>query len=221
MKNYFFKLGVLILFVLTFSICNAELADDPTVIMLENIANGADQVIIATPGAEPYLAVVRAFTKEAEGWRQVLITDGFFGRTGIKEDKREGDGATPKGVFTFGRAFGIADDPGSVLPYTQITDNDIWVDDSNSSRYNQWAAKDDPEADWGSAEILADYPVQYQYVLSINYNTDPPVPGLGSAIFLHCKTDRPTAGCISVSEEAMLFFLQYVDEKTLIVIMEN
>ena len=39
----------------------------------------------------------------------------------------------------------------------------------------------------------------------IGYNTDPPVPGRGSAIFLHVATPgfSPTAGCIAVAGDVL------------------
>jgi L,D-peptidoglycan transpeptidase YkuD (ErfK/YbiS/YcfS/YnhG family) len=135
--------------------------------------------------------------------------------------KREGDGGTPLGVYTFGRAFGVADNPGSTLPYTKVTELDVWVDDSKSKRYNQWATKDDPNADWDSVEQLIEYPVAYKYSISINYNVDPVVPGNGSAIFFHCSTNKPTAGCVSVPEAAMIYFLTFIDEKTKIAISDS
>jgi L,D-peptidoglycan transpeptidase YkuD (ErfK/YbiS/YcfS/YnhG family) len=46
----------------------------------------------------------------------------------------------------------------------------------------------------------------YDLVVLIGYNTDPPVPGRGSAIFLHvARPDfRPTDGCIAVAREVLL-----------------
>lgn len=71
--------------------------------------------------------------------------------------------------------------------------------------------------DWNSAEHLLDYPTAYAYAASVNYNTEC-VPGKGSTIFLHCSTGRPTAGCISVSESAMVKILKSLNEDTLICI---
>ena len=43
----------------------------------------------------------------------------------------------------------------------------------------------------------------YDVVVLIGYNTDPPAPGRGSAIFLHvaCPDFSPTDGCIAVSRD--------------------
>ena len=196
--------------------------DQKTIIELDAISDGADKVIIAQPLESFDRADLRVYERIDNVWILRYNTEGFFGRNGVKMDKEEGDGATPLGVFTFGRAFGIAENPGSILTYTQVSENDVWVDDVNSKYYNQWSFLDNPDLDWSSAEHLINYPIQYKYVLSINYNTNPIIPGKGSAIFLHCSADRPTAGCIAVSEEAMLFFLGFVDENTKIgIFMDN
>ena len=47
----------------------------------------------------------------------------------------------------------------------------------------------------------------YWYGLVTDYNRDR-VPGLGSGIFLHCEEGHPTAGCVSVPQEMMVFLLQ-------------
>ncbi|MCL2684717.1 MAG: hypothetical protein FWE55_05685 [Synergistaceae bacterium] len=199
-----------------FPVDHPTTADERTAAYLNAAADGADKVITAVPGKTG--AVVRAYLKIQDTWSLRFETAGFFGRSGIKGDKREGDGATPKGVYTFGRAFGVADDPGSTLPYTKVTDNDVWVDDPASSHYNRWAEGNSPSRDWKSAERLANYGTAYKYALSINYNTAPVAPGAGSAIFLHCSTGHPTAGCVSVPESAMIFFLVFIDEYTKIAI---
>jgi L,D-peptidoglycan transpeptidase YkuD (ErfK/YbiS/YcfS/YnhG family) len=46
----------------------------------------------------------------------------------------------------------------------------------------------------------------YDVLVVIGYNTDPVVPGAGSAIFLHVATPdlAPTAGCVAVNKEILL-----------------
>ena len=191
--------------------------------ILDRHAGDAARVIVVTDrdgtGSKRNRALVRAYARVDGVWTLRFGTDGWLGKNGFNENKREGDGATPTGVFTFGRAFGNADDPGALLPYTKISPNDVWVDDPASKFYNQWAHADAPDADWSSAERLVEYGKQYEYVVTINYNTDPIVPGKGSAIFLHVAIDRPTAGCVAVSDAAMVFFLGFIDEDTRIVLM--
>ena len=72
--------------------------------------------------------------------------------------------------------------------------------------------------DWKSAEDLTSETVAYKYVAVIEYNTDNIVNGAGSAIFLHCSKGRPTSGCISVSEDAMVKILGLIKPGTRIAI---
>jgi L,D-peptidoglycan transpeptidase YkuD (ErfK/YbiS/YcfS/YnhG family) len=78
-----------------------------------------------------------------------------------------------------------------------------------------------PDADWKSAERLADYRKQYEYAITIDYNVDPVVPGKVSAIFLHVATGKPTAGCIAVPRAAMVFLLGFIGKDTRIVMGES
>jgi len=190
--------------------------------ILEKRAGGAARIIVVTEregtGGKKNRALLRTFAKTDGIWSLRFSTDGWLGKNGFSKDKHEGDGATPTGVFTFGRAFGNADDPGALLPYTKLTANDVWVDDPASKFYNQWAHANAPDADWSSAERLMAYERAYKYVASINYNTAPIVPGKGSAIFLHVATANPTAGCVAVSEAAMVFLLGFIEKDTRIVL---
>jgi D-alanyl-D-alanine dipeptidase/L,D-peptidoglycan transpeptidase YkuD (ErfK/YbiS/YcfS/YnhG family) len=198
-----------------FPVAPAEHVDGETRAMLDSVSRGAGKVItVSSAKGDGNAAVIRAYRKAGEDWTLRFETAGYLGKNGVSDDKREGDGKTPSGVHTFGRAFGVSDDPGSIMPYTKVTDNDVWVDDPKSARYNQWADKSDPGADWKSAEHLIKFPQAYKYAIAINYNTTPIVPGRGSAIFLHCSTGGPTAGCVSVPEAAMIFFLSFIDSET-------
>lgn len=203
-----------------FPVRSPEPVDASTQQILEKLAGNAARLIVVTErdGTAGKKALLRVYAKVDGAWSLRFSTDGWLGKNGFKRDKREGDGATPTGVFTFGRAFGNADDPGASLPYTKISPNDVWVDDPASKFYNQWARTDAPNVDWSSAERLAEYKKQYKYAASINYNTEPVVPGKGSAIFLHVATGNPTAGCVAVSEAAMVFLLGFIEKDTRIVL---
>jgi D-alanyl-D-alanine dipeptidase/L,D-peptidoglycan transpeptidase YkuD (ErfK/YbiS/YcfS/YnhG family) len=198
-----------------FPVARPEPADAETSATLSRAAEGADKIITVVPAAgKKSAAIARAYKKTEKGWTLRFETAGYLGRNGVADDKIEGDGKTPSGVYTFGRAFGAADDPGSNTPYTKLTENDVWVDDPKSTRYNQWADKSAPGPDWESAEHLIKFPKAYKYAIAVNYNANPVIPGKGSAIFLHCSEGRPTAGCVSVPESAAVFFLSFIDEKT-------
>ncbi len=118
-------------------------------------------------------------------------------------DKREGDGRTPTGTFGFDFSFGIEPDPGVALPYRRLTGPSIvWDDVPASPTYNLWV-------DGGVGEPMHVSPV-YDYGAVIAYNAER-TPGLGSAIFLHVSTGRPTAGCVSLPVDRLLAVLRWLD----------
>jgi L,D-peptidoglycan transpeptidase YkuD (ErfK/YbiS/YcfS/YnhG family) len=126
------------------------------------------------------------------------------GRGGVRAEKREGDGASPEGTFPLLYGFYRPDRiarPESGLAMTALQPDDGWVDDPADPNYNRlvklpYAASH--ETMW-MAEPL------YDLVVVIGYNTDPVVPGRGSAIFLHVAREdfAPTAGCIAIRRDAL------------------
>lgn len=183
-------------------------------------AEDTDKLIITVGQAGPN-ATTYAYEKTDGAWVEKYKMEGFVGRNGITSSKREGDGETPAGVYSLSKPFGTAADPGSLLPYTQLTANDFWVDDVDSKYYNMWAYGDAADKDWNSAEDLSKETVAYKYAMVIDYNMDPIVKGDGSAIFLHCSTQGATAGCVSVGEEDMIKLLQFIDGGTKMVIAQS
>ncbi|MBQ6000596.1 MAG: L,D-transpeptidase family protein [Clostridia bacterium] len=133
----------------------------------------------------------------------------------------EGDVKTPLGTWTVGEAYGINDDPGSLLPYTKITEDMYWcATGSNGKKYNTLIYRsDDPDADYSEDEHLIDYPIVYNYLLDLGYNRAG-APYAGNAIFLHCwkAPDYPTGGCVAVSEEDMIRILQTITPGTSVTI---
>jgi L,D-peptidoglycan transpeptidase YkuD (ErfK/YbiS/YcfS/YnhG family) len=49
--------------------------------------------------------------------------------------------------------------------------------------------------------------------LEIRHNADPPVPGMGSAIFFHIRRgpDRSTAGCTTMKQEDLVALIGWLD----------
>lgn len=153
-------------------------------------------------------------------WNMVWKEAGIVGRGGITDQKAEGDGCTPAGTYGFTMAFGLKDDPGSILSYHKIVKGDYWVDDPASAYYNKLVNTAQTPRSWNSAEHMASASPYYNYALALDYNGDC-VPGKGSAIFLHCFTataDRGSAGCIRLPEERAKELVQSVTSRTKIVI---
>lgn len=181
-----------------------------------NVAQQTDQLIVVQ-GDGGSSATISLHKKINGLWNQVLITSGNVGLNGITYNKQEGDRKTPAGVYSLGVGFGTAGNPGTSIPYRQITNNDYWVDDSNSPYYNQWVSTNEVQRNWSSAEHMASYPTQYNYGIAINYNTSC-TPYKGSAIFLHCSTGNGTYGCVSVPRSSMISILNNVNSNCLMLI---
>jgi L,D-peptidoglycan transpeptidase YkuD (ErfK/YbiS/YcfS/YnhG family) len=128
------------------------------------------------------------------------------GRGGIRADKQEGDGATPAGKWRM-RALLFRPDrisrvPLTSLPLRGLRSEDGWCDDPADALYNKpvklpYHAR--AESLWREDGI-------YDLIVVLGYNDDPPLPGKGSAIFLHvARPDfSPTDGCVAVGKEDLL-----------------
>jgi L,D-peptidoglycan transpeptidase YkuD (ErfK/YbiS/YcfS/YnhG family) len=146
-------------------------------------------------------------------WRVVSgPVSGNIGRNGFAPPggKREGDGRTPSGIFGLGTAFGYPPAVDTGMAYRQSGEDDFWVNDVGSPDYNRWVKG---ARDGTSVERMKRDDDLYKYGIVVEYNTDPVVRGLGSAIFLHVwvGAGAPTDGCVSMSEEAILLVLAWLD----------
>ncbi|MDQ3073027.1 MAG: L,D-transpeptidase family protein [Bacteroidota bacterium] len=131
------------------------------------------------------------------------------------DHKKEGDLKAPSGLFSLGTAFGYEEKlTGVGWPYMQITSNHFAIDDPVSAFYNRIINKNDiPTSDWNSAEKMLREDGLYKYGLVINYNTDNPVRGNGSCIFMHIwrGEGRGTEGCSAMAEKDILTILRWLD----------
>ncbi len=131
-----------------------------------------------------------------------------LGRSGLKADKREGDGATPIGVWPMRRLLYRADRVG--LPATRLSSASIgpedgWCDDPSDPAYNRPVPLPYP----ARAERLWRRDRLYDLLVVLGHNDDPVVPGLGSAIFLHLAPPDygPTEGCIGLARPDLVHIL--------------
>lgn len=122
------------------------------------------------------------------------------GRNGVaaRGAKREGDGRTPSGLFALGKGFGTDPDPDDDSAFGWFTPGpaDVWVDDPESAVYHTHQVGP-ARGRWRSAEKLQVKPYQLAQVILYNRAR---TPGRGSAIFLHVRTGRATAGCVSLAK---------------------
>lgn len=187
-------------------------------------AQEADKVIVVVGTGMDSARITAAYFKKAEdgSWNEEFYVPGYCGFNGMAADKKEGDRRTPVGTYGFTKAFGILDDPGSILPYKVLDEYDYWVDDGSSKYYNQMVSAKTTPVTWKSAEHLIKVNPCYNYSLALDYN-EACVPGKGSAIFLHGlhPTKTWTEGCIAIPEENMKTLIQQADENTRIVVVPD
>ncbi len=125
-----------------------------------------------------------------------------IGRGGYALDKREGDGATPIGTWPFRMVYFRPDrgpPPETGLETKPLAETDGWCDAPEDPAYNQHVAL--PYAA-SHEEMWRDDPL-YDIVVVLGHNDDPPVPGHGSAIFMHVAREGylPTEGCVALKRE--------------------
>ena len=123
--------------------------------------------------------------------------------------KREGDGATPLGVYPVRWAMWRPDRvarPDTGLACHPIGPGDLWCDDPAHPAYNRWCrAGEGTRPLQASHEVLAREDGVYDLLLVIGHNDSPPVANLGSAVFVHLQRPdaRPTRGCVALEPDAM------------------
>ena len=97
-----------------------DVASPAWVAELEAAKDAKQIFVVAALSEDATDAWISLHEKQSDGsWHMVMTTPGFIGKSGVGKTK-EGDAKTPVGVFHFNRAFGIADDPGSLIPYVKV-----------------------------------------------------------------------------------------------------
>lgn len=134
-------------------------------------------------------------------------------------EKREGDGRAPAGIFAITALFGYTapDSPfarAARLPFLSATPDLKAIDDPASAYYNRivdQSAVADP--DWASCEDMLRPDERYAVGAVVAHNTEPPMPGAGSCIFLHVWAGEgvPTAGCTAMALADMSAIAGWLD----------
>jgi L,D-peptidoglycan transpeptidase YkuD (ErfK/YbiS/YcfS/YnhG family) len=150
--------------------------------------------------------------------KNTLIIDDFIlkccvGKNGLKSNKKEGDYATPKGLFKLKKLYFRKDRLG--VPKTKIKKkiikkNMAWCDDPKHKNYN----KEIYISNKRYKENFYKINHVYDYLITISYN-EKKIPYKGSAIFLHLTENyKPTAGCIALKKKDFEILLKLIDQKT-------
>jgi L,D-peptidoglycan transpeptidase YkuD (ErfK/YbiS/YcfS/YnhG family) len=144
------------------------------------------------------------------------------GAGGIREDKVEGDSATPVGEFPLRRIYYRNDLlvlPKVALPARPISKHDGWCDDPRSPSYNKLVHIPN---EWGAEKMWREDGL-YDLVVVVGYNDDPPEGEWGSAIFLHIARDdyAGTQGCVAFSRNDLLELLPLLTRDTRLRILSH
>lgn len=176
---------------------------------LASVGNAQQVVVVTSTNWTTSVATLQTFAKDAAGWHAASAAmPAFIGRAGFSADKHEGDLKTPAGKFGFGIMFGQRANPGVKFPYRVPDSQSVWVDDSSTPSYNTWQQN---AALTGEHLASSGFSRPYAYAAVIAYNSNPVVPGKGSAIFLHVSTGGGTAGCVSLNQPQLLQVLRWLD----------
>jgi L,D-peptidoglycan transpeptidase YkuD (ErfK/YbiS/YcfS/YnhG family) len=155
------------------------------------------------------------------GWliAQPLSLPVAIGRGGIKANKREGDGATPRGTFRLKRLWwraGRHPRPPTLLPVQRIMPDDGWCEDPSDRHYNQRikVPRD------SKADRLTRADNLYDFIIELDHNTKPRVAGRGSAVFIHVARPgfAPTAGCVALAMNSLRRLLARIGPRTRIMV---
>jgi L,D-peptidoglycan transpeptidase YkuD (ErfK/YbiS/YcfS/YnhG family) len=138
-----------------------------------------------------------------------------IGKSGIANSKKEGDLATPRGVFKLGFLYYRNDRNKSLkskLKKKVIRKNMGWCNDSKCKKYNQEIYL---PSKYGAEKLYRKDKI-YDILINIKYNHSPIIKGKGSAIFLHLTNIKykPTKGCITILKKDFLKILPLINRNT-------
>lgn len=187
-------------------------------------------VVVTTDDWDGIQGKLRTYVRTENGWQaQPLSSAVTIGRTGSAwgiglhpaqsgQQKKEGDGKAPAGIFALTNGFGYEALSGLEIPYQQMQGSHYCMDVNESAYYNQIvdASIVGEEAVEGSSEGMRrdlHYGDElYRQGVFVAHNPDN-VPGAGSCIFLHLwrGDDKPTAGCTAMPAEVMDELIRWLD----------
>ncbi len=193
-------------------------------------------VVMATDTFASTSGTVAVAARSADGtWGcQTAPEPARFGRNGTRPlaDRVSGDGTTPAGVFELGRVtawdgeefsvFGNRPDPGALVPYRDVRQEDCWGATANTPRYQHLV---DRPGCGGPDEWLPRYGDVYSHAAVIGANLDPisgDEPGetpFAAAIFLHRHSytssgaPKTTSGCVSLAYEELVTVVRLLDPR--------
>jgi L,D-peptidoglycan transpeptidase YkuD (ErfK/YbiS/YcfS/YnhG family) len=197
----------------------------------EGVPEDCTQLIVAVaPGWDSMRGQLQLFERAHGGQWSPASTPVpcLFGKSGVAWGtgiagqnesglrKKERDGRAPAGIFRIGTIYTYdAQLPaGADYPFHQVTTADAWVDDVTSPDYNRFVTIPDPAnpPPWFDKQKMRHNDFAYRWLVEVRHNSDPPVPGEGSAIFFHIRrgVSRPTSGCTTMAEADLVRLITWL-----------
>ena len=150
-------------------------------------------------------------------WTLAVEDSSEKGKNGIGKTG-EGDAKTPIGTLRVLSAFGVKPNPGTTMPYIDVTSSTYACDDS-CEYYNQIIDTAAVHHQCGGEDMCHIVP-QYNYGIATDFNKACVYPN-GSNIFIHVKGTKPyTGGCIAFDEDRMFDILRKCDSTLVITVRE-
>lgn len=174
--------------------------------------SGTEQLLWVLPPKKGFQTQVHLFEKTQGRWKEAQAPIvAVVGQRGLAEtgQKQEGDRKTPQGLFALGKVFGKNVSFDTKMPYEKLQDDMKWIDDPRSRQYNR-LVRGPTSAE--SYETMLRNDELYDLVMVLEYNTEPVVPGKGSAIFMHIweSPSAGTAGCVAMARSDLENVLKWL-----------
>jgi L,D-peptidoglycan transpeptidase YkuD (ErfK/YbiS/YcfS/YnhG family) len=172
-------------------------------------------------------AIVQVFARsDAEAFGLLRFKNLAFpaalGRGGVRARKREGDGATPRGLWPVIAVLYRPDRlrrPRTALAVAPLRPAGGWCDAPGDRNYNRKITFPYP----ASHERLWREDGLYDVIVVLDYNYTRRGTGRGSAIFMHVArpSAAPTEGCIALKREHLLHLLAVLPRHAIITVGRN
>ncbi|MHB1468075.1 MAG: L,D-transpeptidase family protein [Solirubrobacteraceae bacterium] len=208
--------------VLALGVCASRAAGARAAASFAVPARARQLIVVSSQGYDPRgrIATLTAYERSGPGspWRPAMpAMPAEIGYSGLRDERREGDGSTPTGVYSIGaRIFGNEPDPGRLhYAYVRLKCGAWWDENPYSTLYNRFVQTrcGTTPAFANGSEALWRETTAYPYFAVIDFNTSPVIAGAaapGSGIFLHSWVSGPTAGCVAVHEQRLLALLRWL-----------
>lgn len=174
--------------------------------------------VVTVPAWDSTAGTLVPWTREGDSWRAGALLPVTVGHGGLRwgrgltappgtRIKREGDGATPAGLFRVTTLVGEAPAHRGAMPYRQARATTRCVDDPASPRYGQIVEAPAGMPPWASAEHMVREDGLYRLLAVVDHNgvEGGAVPGGGSCIFVHAWSAPavPTVGCVALDPQTL------------------